>query len=224
MRPSISLSIVVMVGLFLWSILSGISAIIGWRAGLDAAVSPAPGGDGEPGMPDGVAGLLRTSRALSLGDPQTDLLLAAHLERRAEAARAATGEIGPWARDLAEARGLYETSVAKRPSWPIGYLGVLRTRLKGGDLGPGFDDLYRRAASLGLYEPAAQRGLLDIGLIASPAMDDPGRSAAALVAAAALDQQPRYVLERAAALATMPVPARLLDLPGPGPAADGPSP
>jgi hypothetical protein len=214
-----------MVGLSLWSILSGISAIILWQADHVGAVSPAPAGDRQTGMPDdAMEDLLRTSRALSLGGPQADLLLAAYLERRADAARAATGELGPWTRDLVEARGLYETSVAKRPSWPIGYLGVLRTRLKEGDLGRGFDTLYRRAAGLGLYEPAAQRGLFDIGLIASPAMDDPGRSAVALVAAAALDQQPRYVLERAAALATMRVPARLLDLPSTGPAGDGPSP
>jgi hypothetical protein len=133
--------------------------------------------------------------------------LALHLERLALQAQprepVETGRLN-------EAERLHVQTAEQRPTWPLGLTSVLRTRFKLGRSGHEFTRIYRRAADLGRYEPAALRALVDLGLISWPLLDPDGRLAVQDLLRHGLQIQPHAVLERALALRQAAVVAPLI--------------
>lgn len=151
--------------------------------------------------------LRESARTWEPGNPDFDLQLGAHLERIAlgsiPRSRAQLGL-------LEASASLYRRAIERRPTWPLGLTSLLRVDLKRGRLGTEFGALYRRAAGLGGQEPAAQRALVDLGLVAWPLVDPETRTLVRALLVDALRRQSRYVLERSIAVGRIEVLEPLL--------------
>lgn len=105
-----------------------------------------------------------------------------------------------------------------RPSDPRLWLGLARAHLMAGDLGPGFQTAWQRAAILGPHEAVVQNGLYQLALATQPPAFAPAMADWVRDTWQAADERKRAVMRRlaqaqgvsiddAGVLAAVPVPA-----------------
>jgi hypothetical protein len=208
MRRAALLSLLVLVAVAgCWSLLAGAASGFAWQADRISALAPGLGVAAGDVDDQAIRRSLMLAQRLDPTNAGYRGRLALHLERLALRAQprgpVETGH-------LSEAERLHVQTAEQRPTWPLGLTSVLRTRFKLGRSGHEFTRIYRRAADLGRYEPAALRALVDLGLIAWPLLDPDGRLAVQDLLRHGLQIQPRAVLERALALRQAAVVAPLI--------------
>ncbi len=208
MRRAALISLLILIAVAgCWSLLAGAASVFAWQADRISVLAPGPGVPAGGVDDQAIRRLLRLAQRMDPTNTGYRGQLALHLERLALQAQPR----GPveTAR-LSEAERLHVRTAEQRPTWPLGLTSVLRTRFKLGRSGHEFTRIYRRAADLGRYEPAALRALLDLGLISWPLLDPQGRLAVQDLLRHGLQVQPHTVIERALALRQAAVVAPLI--------------
>lgn len=180
-----------------WSLSVGVGSVLQRAAGVanpvDAGRSSASGNEDDPAATE----LLLWATRLDPGNPVYRQRLAQHFERLA---MRRPRSVSANRILLTDALQLYTEAAVERPTWPFSFTPVLRTRLKLGQHGPFFENLYRHSYLLGRAELPALRDLVNLGLAAWPLLDERARDTVSGVLKDALLRDAAYTIRRAVRL------------------------